>query len=368
MANGFIIAGSILAGGRSFAGWVEIQGGRVAQVGRGSPPRRPRHRAELVAPGLCDLQVNGAAGRSVTEGAGALDAIDGALLAAGVTSYLPTVITASEEEATAAVDAAEKRLSDPASPVEGVHLEGPFLSRRFHGVHPRDRLAEPANGVPEYYRSPAVRMVTVAPELPGALNLIRDLRTRGITVSIGHTGASIEQARAAAEAGATCVTHLFNAMPPFAHRDPGLTGWALTAGRIRVGVIPDGVHVDPLVLSVVARVAGARVFLVTDATPAAAAPPGTYHMGDVDLHREGGRVLDAQGTLAGSMLTLDEGVRRWCRFTDVSLAAAWAAGSERPARLVGLPGGLRPGAPADLVLLGPDATVERVMRRGVWVA
>jgi N-acetylglucosamine-6-phosphate deacetylase len=367
VANGFIIAGTILAGGRSFDGWVEVEGDRVVEVGRGSPARRPRHRADVVAPGLCDLQVNGAAGHSVTEGPRALDAIDAALIAAGVTSYLPTVITASEEEATAAVQAAEDRMADPASPVEGVHLEGPFLSPRFHGVHPLDRLAEPAHGVPTYYRSPAIRLVTVAPELRGALNLIRDLRSRGVTVSIGHTGASIEQARAAVQAGATGVTHVFNAMPPFSHRSPGIAGWALTAGRVRVGVIPDGVHVDPMVLSMVARAAGTRAYLVTDATPAAAAPAGTYHMGDIDLHREGGRVLDNRGILAGSMLTLDEGVRRWSQFTGVSLAAAWTAGSERPARLVGLPRGLRPGQPADLVLLDSGATVERVMRGGVWV-
>jgi N-acetylglucosamine-6-phosphate deacetylase len=368
VAGGFIIAGTVLSGGGSFDGWVEVAGDRVAEVGRGRAPRRPRHRAAMVAPGLCDLQVNGAAGHSVTEGATGLDAIDGALLAAGVTSYLATVITASEQEATAAVVAAEERLADPASPIEGVHLEGPFLSPRYSGVHPRRRLARPADGVPSYYGSGAVRLVTLAPELPGALDLIRDLRRRGITVSIGHTGATVDQARAAAGAGATCVTHLFNAMPPFAHRDPGVPGWALTDRRIRVGVIPDGAHLDPMVLSVVARAAGARVFLVTDATPAAAAPAGTYHMGDVDLHREGGRVLDAGGTLAGSVLTLDEAVRRWARFAGVPLARAWAAASERPAGVVGLRGGLRPGRPADLVLLGPGASVERVMRRGRWVA
>ena len=363
-----VISGKILERGRAFEGWVEVRGDRVADVGRGSPPRRARHRAAFVAPGLCDVQVNGAAGHGVTEGSGALDAIDAALLPRGVTSYLATVITASDQDATAALRAAEERMDDPSSPVEGVHLEGPFLNRRFRGVHPEGLLSQPDLGVPDYYRSPAVRLVTLAPELPGALELVRALRSRGVTVSMGHTGASAQEAAAGHRAGATSVTHLFNAMRPFNHRDPGVAGWALAEPRVRLGVIPDGIHVDPTVLAVVARAAGNRVVLVTDATPAAAAPPGTYHMGDVDLHREGPRVLDDRGTLAGSLLTLDEGVRRWSRFTSASPAAAWAAASERPARLLGVTAGLRPGSPADVVLLDGEANVERVMRRGKWVS
>ena len=311
--------------------------------------------------------MNGATGRGVTEGSGALDAIDEVQLAHGVTSYLPTVMTTAEDEATAAVKAVEERLDDPSSPAEGLHLEGPFLNPDFRGVHPPELLAEPTGDEPESYGSAAIRLVTLAPELPGGLDLVRRLRARGVTVSMGHPGALLEDARAAAEAGATSVTHLFNAMRPFAHRQPGVAGWALTDRRVRLCVIPDGIHVDPVVLRLVARLAPSRVVLVTDATPATAAPPGRYRMGDVDLHQEGGRVLDEHGTLAGSELTLDEAVRRWSRFTDTSLAAAWAAASERPARLVGLPAGLRPGAPADLVLLSEDAAIERVMRRGAWV-
>lgn len=363
-----LISGTILVGGGSFDGWLRVEGNRIAEVGRGSPRSRPGHRAAFVAPGLVDLQVNGAAGRGVTEGAGGLDAIDAVLLSRGVTSYLATVITSSEDQAAGAVRAAEERMEDPGSPVEGVHLEGPFLNRRFRGVHPERHLARPDAGLPDYYRSDAVRLVTLAPELPGALDLVRELRRRGVTVSMGHTGASAEEAEAGFAAGASMVTHIFNAMAAFAHREPGVAGWALAHGRVRVGIIPDGIHVDPVVLRVLGRIALNRVVLVTDATPAAAAPPGTYRMGDVDLHREGGRVLDERGTLAGSALTLDEGVRRWRRFTGASLAAAWAAASERPARLVGLRSGLRPGAPADLVLLDGEANVERVMRRGAWVS
>lgn len=362
------IAGTVLVGGRSFDGWVRVEGDRIADVATGSPPSRPRHRAAFVAPGLVDLQVNGAAGHGVNEGPGGLDAIDALLLSRGVTSYLATVITSSEDQASRAVRAAEERMEDPSSPVEGVHLEGPFLNPRFRGVHPERHLARPQDGLPNYYGSEAVRLVTLAPELPGALDVVRELRRRGVTVAMGHTGASADEARAGFEAGASLVTHIFNAMAPFAHRDPGVVGWALGQGRVRVGVIPDGIHVDPLGLQLLARAAGNRVVLVTDATPAVAAPPGTYQMGDVDLHREGGRVLDERGTLAGSALTLDEGVRRWSRFTGASLAAAWVTSSERPARLIGLRSGLRAGAPADVLLLDGEANVERVMRRGKWIS
>jgi N-acetylglucosamine-6-phosphate deacetylase len=362
-----IVAGRLLTGGRSFEGWIEVRGDRISDAGRGSPPARPNHRGAVVAPGLCDVQVNGAAGRTVTEGSGSLDAIDAAQLDHGVTSYLPTVITSSPGRASAAVRDVEQRVGDPASSAEGVHLEGPFLNPRFRGVHREDLLAKPANGEPDYYRSPAIRLVTLAPERPGALELIRALRSRRVTVSIGHTGASVDQARAAREAGASSVTHIFNAMRPLEHRSPNVPGWALTEPGILVGVIPDGVHVDPVALSLVARAAGGRVVLVTDATPASAAPPGEYHMGDVDLHREGGKVVDPEGRLAGSLLTLDEAVRRWMAFTGTSPAAAWRAASERPARLVGLASGLTPPRPADLVLLDQDLHIERVMRRGVWV-
>lgn len=356
-----------MVGRRTFEGWVEVSGDRITEVGRGSPPRRPAGRAHFIGPGLCDLQVNGAGGHQVVDGSGALDAIDRVQLAHGVTSYLPTIITGPEENTASAVKTIEDRVADPASPVEGVHLEGPFLSAEFRGVHPEGFLAEPTSGEPAYYRSSAVRLVTMAPELPGALDLIRTLRGRGVTVSIGHTGASLEEARAAGAAGVASVTHVFNAMRPLLHRSPNVPGWAMAEGKVRIGVIPDGVHVDPVVLRMLRQAVGRRVVLVSDATPAAATSSENVRLGDIDLRREGGGAVDEEGRLAGSLLTLDEAVRRWCLFTGAPLAEAWAAGSQRPARLVGLPSGLRAGGPADLVLLGPDASVERVMRRGEWV-
>jgi N-acetylglucosamine-6-phosphate deacetylase len=208
----------------------------------------------------------------------------------------------------------------------------------------------------------------VAPELHGALDMVARLRERGVKVSIGHTEATPDEAAAAVRAGASMVTHLFNAMRPFAHRHPNVPAWALTARWVWLGVIADGFHIDPLVLRLIARAAPDRVVLVTDSTPAADAPPGRYRMGTVEVENAGGRAVDKDGRLAGSVLTLDEAVRRWSGFTGQSLARAWAAASERPARAIGIRCGLREGFPADLVLLTAGGEVRKVMRRGEWVA
>jgi N-acetylglucosamine-6-phosphate deacetylase len=311
--------------------------------------------------------VNGAAGVNVTDGPSALDAIDELQLDHGVTSYLPTIISTSEEEAAAAIEGIAERVADRASPVEGVHLEGPFLNPKYRGVHRAEHLASPSEGEPPYYRSPTVRLVTLAPELKGALELISSLHRRGVAVSIGHTGASAREAEQAAAHGATSVTHIFNGMKELHHRSPNVPGWSLAASRVRVGVIADGFHVDRLALRLIDRLARRRVVLVTDASPAAGAAEGTYRMAGVAIHSLGGRVCDEKERLAGSLLTLDEAVRRWVAFTGSPLAEALTAASERPARLVGLRRGLRVGAPANLVLLDPEGRVERVMRQGVWV-
>lgn len=361
------IAGRLARAGRLAEGWLEVRGERIAAVEEGRPPRGAERHDGVIAPGLVDIQVNGGAGVNVTDGLEALDAIDGLQLEHGVTSYLPTVISSAPEVADKAVRELAERVADPASPVAGVHLEGPFLNPEHRGVHPAERLALPADGEPSYYRSPAVRLVTLAPELPGALELVAALRRRGVAVAVGHTGGSAEDAERAAAAGASLVTHVFNGMQDFHHRSPNVPGWALAASRLRVSVIADGLHVDPVALRLVDRLARRRVVLITDASPAAGAPDGRYTMAGVEITAGDGRVVDVRGVLAGSALTLDEAVRRWSAYTEAPLAEALASASERPARLVGLPAGLRPGAPADVVLLARAGTVERVLRHGVWV-
>ena len=257
-----LIAGLLARGGAVEPGWIEVEGERIAAAGSGTPSRAPDERHDgIIAPGLCDLQVNGAGGHEVADGSAAMDAIDAIQLEHGVTSYLPTIVSTDDATADRALAELAERAADPSSPVAGVHLEGPFLDGAHAGMHPVDRLRSPADGVPDYYSSTAVRMVTLAPELPGALELIAALRARGVAVSLGHSGASAEIARRALDAGARFVTHVFNAMAPLGHRAPGLAGVALADARALVGVIADGLHVDPLVLELVRRTAGPRAIL-----------------------------------------------------------------------------------------------------------
>jgi len=364
-----LIAGLLARRGAVESGWIEVDGERIAAVGTGAPPHAADERHDgIVAPGLWDLQVNGAGGYEVGGDASAMDAIDAIQLEHGVTSYLPTIVSRDDASADGAVAELAARAADPASPVAGIHLEGPFLNRDHPGMHPVDRLRTPADGVPSYYSSAGVRMVTLAPELPGALDLIVALRARGVAVSLGHSGASADVALRALDAGARFVTHVFNAMAPLHHRAPGLAGVALADARALVGVIGDGLHVDPLVLELVRRMAGPRTILISDATPAAEAPPGRYSMAGVAIEcTEAGIVRTAEGRLAGSALTLDAAVRNWASMTGASLGEAIAAAGETPAKALGLDAGLRAGCAADVVLLDDAGRVQRVMRHGGWV-
>jgi N-acetylglucosamine-6-phosphate deacetylase len=309
--------------------------------------------AELVAPGLVDLQVNGAAGASVTDGREAIAHVDEAMLDAGVTSWLATVMTTDDATVATVVKNAA-----------AVHLEGPFLSPELAGAHRVEYLRVPGDGVPVHFEHPAVRLVTLAPELPGGVELARELDSRGVVVSLGHSDATPEQAGAVP---ARMVTHLFNAMRPPHHRLPTLPTWALVHDSVAVGLISDGLHVDPLVLRLIRRVAGDRIVLVSDASPATAAPEGEYSLQGIPIRRVGDECRDELGRLAGTAIDLAEGVRRYVRFTGASLGEALVAATFRPARLAGIGGILGPGDPADLVTLDRDGRVLRVMRGGVWV-
>jgi N-acetylglucosamine-6-phosphate deacetylase len=364
-----LLTGRIARAGTVEEGWIQIEDERIIASGNGQPPRSPDDTySGVIAPGFCDLQVNGAGGREVTEGNEALDAIDAILLSHGVTAYLPTIVSTDEDTVERALAELGERVEDPASPIVGVHLEGPFLNPEHAGVHRIECLREPAAGVPAYLSSPAIRLVTLAPELPGALELIAELCARGVTVSLGHSGADATTARRAVDAGARLVTHVFNTMAPLHHRAPGLVGVALTDPRLHVGVIADGLHLDPLVLELVQRAAAERVVLVSDAAPGASTPPGLQQIGGVEVSSsETGAVTTAEGRLAGSTLTLDAAVRNWTSMTTASFPQSVAAASETPAAALGLARGLRPGCPADIVFLDEGGTVERVMQMGRWV-
>ncbi len=365
-----IITGKLATGGRLGEGWLLVERDRIADTGFGRPPGKP----DLVHPGvicagLCDLQVNGAAGQQVIDGPDALEKIDQAALRHGITSYLATVISTDPGTASRAVRQIAERSGDPSSPLEGAHLEGPFLSHEFRGVHREEWLRAPAGGIPDYYSDPAVKLVTLAPEGDGALDLIEQLTARQVTVSMGHSGATLADAQRAVEHGARAVTHLFNAMARFGHREPGLVGFALDSDAVAVGVIADGDHLAPLTLRLVRKAAGERVILVTDASPAAGlSAPGRFELAGIAMERtESGRAQTLDGHLAGSAIMLDDAVRHYAESTGAPLAEALEAASERPAALVGLNSGLRPGAYADVVLLDDSGNVEQTMRRGAWV-
>ena len=365
-----MVSGLLARNGALEVGWVEVRGDRIVAVANGPPPRAPDVMHDgIVAPGLCDLQVNGAGGHQVVDGNSGLDAIDTLQLAHGVTTYLPTVVSTDDATAARTVAELEERAADPSSPVAGVHLEGPFLNPDHAGTHRVERLRVPADGMPAYFSSPAVRLVTLAPELPGALALTAELHARGVAVSLGHSAAPADVVRLALDAGARCVTHVFNAMGPLHHRRPGLAGVALTDARAAVCVIADGHHLDPVVLELIRRAAGRRVVLVSDASPAAAAPPGRYTLAGVEVESsEEGGVRNIEGRLAGSALTLDQALANWVALTGASIAEAIAAASEGPAAVLGLHPGLHPGCCADIVLLDGSGVVQRVMRRGRWLS
>lgn len=325
----------------------------------------------LAAPGLIDLQINGAAGHDLTDDPSSIWLVGASLPRYGVTAFLPTIVTSTRETVEAARTAL---LAGPpagyagALPL-GLHVEGPFLSPDRAGAHDSRLIRDPDVGfVDGWDPAGGVRLVTLAPERPGALPLIEELVGRGVIVAIGHTSASADQARAAFDAGVTAVTHLFNAMPGLDHRRPGPVGVGLADPRVTVGLIPDGLHVDPLVVDLVWRLAGpGRVAVVTDAIAALGMPPGRYPLGTVEVlvDDSGARLPD--GRLAGSVLSLDRAVRNLRAFTGASIAEAVASVTTTPARLLGVTathGLLRPGASADVTLMSPDLEVVATFVRG----
>lgn len=299
-----------------------------------------------VIPGLVDLQVNGWRGRDVAEATpDAIEDISSDLPAVGVTSWLPTIISCPRDDRLAAMDAVQEvvRRGRPArgARVLGVHLEGPWISRARAGAHDPRVLAAPA--MPEVAQSlnrhpGLVRIVTLAPELPGGLDAVRQITSAGAVASIGHTDASYYETDAAVRAGARMATHLFNAMRPLHHREPGVVGAVLTEPRVVAGLIADGVHVDPAAVLLAFRCKPERVVLVSDA------------VGGGGLRRSDAARLD-DGTLAGALRGLCEGiavaVAGGVRFDDAVQAATLT-----PADVVRAPvGRLVPGAPADFVVL-----------------
>jgi N-acetylglucosamine-6-phosphate deacetylase len=341
-------------------GDVDVVEGRIAAVGLGSPNGRG-----IAVPGFVDLQVNGFGGvdflTADTEG---YRQAGEALLETGVTAYLPTFITSPEAELLAALREVPAGTDGPR--ILGAHLEGPFLAALRLGIHPAAARRNPDPELLERLLDAGpVRLVTLAPELPGADALVEKLLRREIAVSCGHSDATAEEANAAFDLGVRSVTHLFNAMRPFHHRDPGIVGAALARPDVIVQLILDWVHVAPVTAAMVWQAAQGRLALVTDAVSGAGLDEGTYRLGDLDVEIRDGVARGTSGALAGSTLTMIEAVRN-LRSLGVPFEDAVGAATEVPARVLRLPaaGRLGVGLPADVVVLSDELEVERVLVEG----
>jgi N-acetylglucosamine-6-phosphate deacetylase len=319
----------------------------------------------VVAPGLIDLQVNGAGGADVTAEPERLAEVGAELVRHGVTAYLPTVITSSLEARSAALHAlaGEAGVVDRAVPL-GLHIEGPMIAPGRRGAHPERWLRMPSlDLVAGWSRDNGVVMVTIAPELPGALEVIAELCRRGVVVSVGHTAATARQVEAAVAAGATCVTHLYNAMPALTAREGGPVGATLGSATLTAGLIVDGIHLDPSSVRTAWQALGPdRFWCVSDTTAALGLGDGPTRLGDQDVMVADGTVRLADGTLAGSAASLAYCVRTLLATTGCTLAEALATATTTPARLVGdkARGLLTAGARGDLVLLDHDPATGRL--------
>lgn len=354
-----------------------IDGERIAAV---NPPQalidRPGVKTldlqgGLLVPGFIDLQINGAFGQDFTANPGSIWEVAASLPRYGVTAFLPTVIT-SPLETIARAQAVLQQGSPPgwrgARPL-GLHVEGPFLNPERKGAHNPAHLRPPSlDDYADLSPATGVRLVTLAPELPGAEAVIRALVERGVIVSAGHSQATYAQAIQAFDWGVSYNVHLFNAMSPLNHFEPGLVGALLDDPRPTVGIIPDGVHVHPAALRCAWRNTGpARLNLVTDAMAALGMPPGEYVIGDLEVVVDATSARLRSGALAGSIISLDQCLRNLLRFTGCGLGEALQTITLTPARLLRLDneiGQVSAGRRADLLHLDKDLQVLWTMVGG----
>lgn len=359
-------------------GWIEVSGDTVAAIGAGAPPR-PADRdlgAVTVVPGFVDTHLHGGGGANFSTASHADTSIAVELHRRhGTTTLVASLVTAGPAELLRQV----RELADDvrAGVIDGIHLEGPWLSPTRCGAHQPSLMRDPDAG--EIARvleagAAAIRMVTIAPERDGAMAAIGQIVDAGVVAAVGHTEATYQQTRAAIAAGATVGTHLFNAMRPIDRREPGPAIALLEDPRVTVELITDGVHVDPAIYRHVARSAGPdRVSLITDAMAATGMADGVYHLGPVAVDVvEGVARVAGTDTIAGSTATMDRVFRYAVIHSglprDEALMAAVRQASINPARALGLPcTGLVPGATADLVVLDSDLAVTGVLRQGSWV-
>lgn len=335
--------------------------------------------SDVLAPGFMDVHIHGGAGHDVMQASPeGMAAIETQIASHGATSYLPTTVTAPVEETlralealAAAIESAEARVTSKTARAvpRGIHLEGPFLSHAKCGVHPPELLLKPTIALFHRFWEAArghIRIMTIAPELEGAMETITAATKRGVCVSLGHTNADLAASRSAVSAGARHATHTFNAMRALDHREPGVLGEVLTNAEISAEIICDGIHIDPLIVKLVLQTKGPDgVVLITDATSGTGMPDGRYRLGHFEFDVKDGKAVSG-GKLAGSTLTMDRAVRNTMRYAEISLQSALRAATENPAKAAGLKdaGVLQAGARADFVVLSSSGEVKRVIVGG----
>jgi N-acetylglucosamine-6-phosphate deacetylase len=333
---------------------------------------------KTAVPGFVDLHIHGAGGHDVMEGSdAALRSVARKVSEFGTTSIVATTVTASTDATLRAVEgistyiAHQHETDEPRAEVLGIHFEGPFISKQRRGVHPSEWIQLPsAETLGRFLKAAAgnARILTIAPEVLGAAPCIDAARGAGLVVSIGHTDATYEQARAAMARGARSATHVYNAMRPFTHRDPGVIGAVLTSPDINAELIADGVHVEEAAMKLLLMAKGAaHVTLVSDGLSATGMPDGKYTLGGFEVTVSGGVCRNAEGILAGSTLTLDRALRNIVAL-GTPLADAVRMLTLNPATLLGIEfkkGSLRVGADADILLLDEDLRVANVWARGI---
>ena len=360
-----------------------IRDGAIEAIGPRESLRLPAGAEEIrkldttAIPGFVDVHIHGAGGHDVMEGtAEGIAGVATTIARHGTTSFLATTVTADADATCRSVEGISSYMTQQqgkngsGAEVLGIHFEGPFLSSVQRGVHPAEWLKSPSTELLERMMRAAhgtARILTIAPELAGSASCMVAARKAGMVVALGHTNAKYEQARTAIAGGARHAVHVFNAMRPFSHRDPGVIAAVLTAPEVSAELIADGVHVDEGAMRLLLQAKGvARVILISDGTSATVMPDGKYQLGTFEVTVSGGICRNAEGKLAGSTLTLDRALRNIVAL-GIPLADTVRMLTLNPAALLGVEskkGALRAGADADIVLLDANLHVERVFTRG----
>ena len=352
---------------------VEVSSRAAREVAKGA--RSFDFPGAVLAPAYLDIHIHGGMGHDVMDpNADGIARFEGFLAQHGVAAYLPTTVTAPEENILRALDWLAKRIekSDAAGagarPL-GIHLEGPFISHARRGVHPPEYLVPPTLSRFERYWQASrgnIKVMTIAPEVEGAMEVIAEASRRGVCCSLGHSDSDLETARAAIAAGAHHATHTFNAMRPLDHRQPGLLGAVLTDSGVTADIIADGIHLDPTVVQLFLRAKGTQAaVLITDAISATGMPEGRYRLGSFEVEVRGNKCTRGD-TLAGSVLRLDQAVRNVMQFAGWGLQEVVQLASANPAAVIGEKsrGVLAAGADADIGVLSPRGEVQRTIIGG----